>query len=66
MVPNGLVLLVYIGVIVIGFIVLVVVGILFISEHMVREEIVVTDVFKYRESLGYSGMVKNYRIYFKR
>ena len=65
-VPNGTVLLVYVGVVIIACIVLLVLGLLFILDHMVREELVVTDVYRYKPTETNQGFAKNYRVYFKK
>lgn len=52
-----------VSILVIYSVALLVVTILFISEYLVREDVVISQVFKYVEPKNF---IKNYKIYFKR
>lgn len=63
LIPTGTTMVVYVCVILLWIVVLVVVGILFISEYVVRQETIIADVGDYLQPPTF---LKNFKIYFRR
>jgi hypothetical protein len=62
-IPTGTTIVVYVCVIMLWIVVMVVVGILFISEYVVRQEAIIADVGDYLQPASF---LKNFKIYFRR
>lgn len=52
-----------ISILIIYFLALAVIGVLFISDYLVREDVVISQALSYCEPKSF---IKNYKIYFKR